>query len=185
MKFYKYDNLLGYWMIGDKHMLSKRANISITQSQIHITFIDGENPIDAEVTTFEKENGDNYISVSDFLSECESFFINGKLVSDNRIANEMVNAEHAIADIIAHLVGRIKTLEELLVASRYNTIQVKELSVVENIKLKGADKQLFGTGAPTVTPDFAGQEYLDQTAKIWYDAVGVVNAGDWKPRTNV
>lgn len=104
--------------------------------------------------------------------------------SGRAVYEPMVNTEHAIADIVAHLVGRIKTLEELLVASRYNTIQVKELSVVENVKLKGADKQLFGTGAPTITPDFAGQEYLDQTAKIWYDAVGVGNAGDWKPRTN-
>ena len=96
----------------------------------------------------------------------------------------MVNSEHALADIVAHLEGRIKALEELLVASRYNTIQVKELSVVENVKLKGADAKLFRTGAPIITPDFAGQEYLDQTAKIWYDAVGIVNAGDWKPRTN-
>lgn len=98
---------------------------------------------------------------------------------------ELPNVEHALADIIAHLLGRIQTLEELLTASAYNTIQVNELSVVENIKLKGAYKQLFGTGAPTVTPDFAGQEYLNQTAKIWYDAVGTANAGDWKPRTNV
>jgi len=96
----------------------------------------------------------------------------------------MVNAEHALADIVAHLEGRIKALEELLTASKYNTIQVKELSVVENVKLKGADTKLFGVGAPLITPDFAGQEYLDQTAKIWYDAVGIVDAGDWKPRTN-
>ena len=97
---------------------------------------------------------------------------------------ELPNAEHAIADIVAHLEGRIKTLEKLLVASHYKTIKVKDISVVEHVKLKGADTNLYGTGAPIVTPDFAGQEYLHQTAKIWYDAVGIVNAGDWKPRTN-
>ena len=113
------------------------------------------------------------------LTDSETDYPSGKAVYE-----PMVNTEHAIADIVAHLEGRIKALEELLVASRYNTIQVKELSVVENVKLKGADKQLFGTGAPNITPDFSGQEYLDQTAKIWYDAVGVGNAGDWKPRTN-
>lgn len=61
---------------------------------------------------------------------------------------ELPNAEHAIADIVAHLEGRIKALEELLTASQYNTIQVKELSVVENVKLKGADTKLFGTVHP-------------------------------------
>ena len=113
------------------------------------------------------------------LTDSETDYPSGRAVYE-----PMVNTEHAIADIVAHLEGRIKTLEELLTASQYNTIQVKELSVVENVKLKGADTKLFGTGAPAITPDFAGQEYLDQTAKIWYDAVGVVNAGDWKPRTN-
>lgn len=113
------------------------------------------------------------------LTDSETDYPSGRAVYE-----PMANAEHALADIVAHLEGRIKALEELLTASAYNTIQVKELSVVENVKLKGADTKLYGTGAPLTTPDFAGQEYLDQTAKIWYDAVGVVNAGDWKPRTN-
>ena len=106
------------------------------------------------------------------------------VMSQKTVTEILSNTEHALADIVAHLEGRIKTLEELLTASKYNTRQVKELSVVENVKLKGANTKLFGTGAPIITPDFEGQEYLDRTAKIWYDAVGIVNAGDWKPRTN-
>jgi hypothetical protein len=96
----------------------------------------------------------------------------------------MVNAEHALADIVAHLEGRIKALEELFVASAYSTIQVKELSVVENVKLKGADLFLFGTAAPTVPPDFIGQFFINTAAGVTYQAKGITNAADWKATSN-
>lgn len=94
------------------------------------------------------------------------------------------NAERALADIIAHLLGRIETLEQELSESKYNVMQVNELSVVDNLKIKGADLFLFGTSAPAVTPDFIGQFFIDTTAGVTYQAKGITNAADWKATSN-
>lgn len=94
------------------------------------------------------------------------------------------NAERALADIIAHLLGRIETLEQELSESKYNVMQVNELSVVDNLKIKGADLFLFGTAAPAVTPDFVGQFFIDTTAGVTYQSKGITNAADWKATSN-
>lgn len=92
--------------------------------------------------------------------------------------------DRALADIIAHLLGRIETLEQDLAESKYEAMQVDELSVVNNIKLKGADLILFGTAAPSVAPDFIGQFFIDTTAGVTYQAKGITNAADWKATSN-
>lgn len=38
---------------------------------------------------------------------------------------------------------------------------------------------LSGAGAPSSTPDFLGQRYLDTTAKRWYIATGTTSSADW------
>lgn len=94
------------------------------------------------------------------------------------------NAERALADIIANLLGRIETLEQELSESKYNAMQVNELSVVDNLKIKGADLFLLGTAAPAVAPDFIGQFFIDTTAGVTYQAKGITNAADWKATSN-
>ena len=94
------------------------------------------------------------------------------------------NAEKALADIVAHLLGRIETLEQELSESKYNVMQVNELSVVDNLKIKGANLFLFGTAAPAVAPDFIGQFFIDTTAGVTYQAKGITNAADWKATSN-
>lgn len=94
------------------------------------------------------------------------------------------NAERALADILAHLLGRIETLEQELAESKYNAMQIDTLSVVDKIQIKGADLTLFGTAAPAITPDFIGQEFVDTTARVSYKAVGITNAADWKATSN-
>lgn len=36
------------------------------------------------------------------------------------------------------------------------------------------------SGAPTVVPNYTGEEYFDQTAKTWYKSVGTASSADWK-----
>lgn len=97
---------------------------------------------------------------------------------------QLPNTERAMADIIAHLLGRIETLEQELSESKYNSMQINDLSVVDSIKFKGADMILFGTGAPAVTPDFIGQFFVNTTGGITYQAKGIGNSGDWKQTSN-
>lgn len=37
-----------------------------------------------------------------------------------------------------------------------------------------------GSGAPSVTPAFIGQDYLDTTNKLFYKAGGTTDSGDWE-----
>ena len=94
------------------------------------------------------------------------------------------NPDRALTDILAHLVGRIETLEQELSESKYNSMQINDLSVVDSIKFKGADLFLFGTAAPAVAPDFIGQFFIDTTAGVTYQAKGITNAADWKATSN-
>lgn len=104
--------------------------------------------------------------------------------TNRTLPNILENSERALADIIAHLLGRIETLEQELSESKYNVMQVNELSVVDNLKIKGADLFLFGTAAPAVAPDFTGQFFIDTTAGVTYQAKGITNAADWKATSN-
>lgn len=44
----------------------------------------------------------------------------------------------------------------------------------------GFEEVIIGTAAPTVTPDFIGQKFIDTTNKVTYTAYGTSSAGDWK-----
>lgn len=44
----------------------------------------------------------------------------------------------------------------------------------------GFEEVIIGTAAPTVTPDFIGQKFIDTTNKVTYTAYGTTNSGDWK-----
>jgi len=95
----------------------------------------------------------------------------------------MTNMERAAADAMNVLAGRIATLEAALAAGTFRDIQVESITVMTSVKQSGAEKTLFGTAAPAVTPDFIGQEFLDTVNKKAYDALGTASAADWKQRT--
>lgn len=44
----------------------------------------------------------------------------------------------------------------------------------------GFKDKIFGTAAPTIYPNFTGQEFVDTTNKVTYAAYGTSSAGDWK-----
>ena len=51
-------------------------------------------------------------------------------------------------------------------------------------KVVGFDWIYISTEAPSRTPDFIGQFYIDTTNKVAYLAVGVDNSSDYKRITN-
>ena len=51
-------------------------------------------------------------------------------------------------------------------------------------KVVGFDWIYINTKAPSRTPDFIGQFYIDTTNKVAYLAVGVANSSDYKRITN-
>lgn len=97
---------------------------------------------------------------------------------------KLPETERALSDIIAHLLGRIETLEQFFATGKYAAIETNSLSAVEYIKFKGADLFLFGTSAPAVTPDFVGQFFVNTTAGVTYQSKGITNSGDWKQTSN-
>jgi len=96
---------------------------------------------------------------------------------------QLPNTERALADLLAHLLGRIETLEQELAESKYNSMQIDTLSVVSSLQFKGAPLILTGTSAPAVTPDFEGQFFI-VTGGATYQANGITNSGNWRQISN-
>lgn len=59
-------------------------------------------------------------------------------------------------------------------------VHAKSIDSDELPRVCGFEMFLKGTGAPSVTPDFIGQIYIDTTAQKVYMATGVVNASSFK-----
>ena len=63
--------------------------------------------------------------------------------------------------------------------------QVNNLSVVTPVELDYSDpypERIEGDAPPTIVPDFKGQIFADNTAKVSYEAWGTTSAADWKAR---
>lgn len=98
--------------------------------------------------------------------------------------SNLINVERATADILAHLLGRIETLEQIIASSIYTSVQANTVSAVDSLKYNGAEMILTGTAAPAVTPDFVGQFFVNTTGGVTYQAKGITNSGDWKQTSN-
>jgi predicted GIY-YIG superfamily endonuclease len=124
---------------------------------------------------------------TDLTSNSDSFFptvkamVTALLLKSDKSGVE--NTERALADLLAHLLGRIETLEQELAESKYSTMQIDTLSVVSTLQFKGAPLILTGTSAPAVTPDFEGQFFI-VTGGATYQANGITNSGNWKQISN-
>ncbi len=84
--------------------------------------------------------------------------------------------EKAVAQALSELNAKVNALEEIV-----SKKVLERLEIANEFNLHGKTNMILsGEGAPTMTPDFVGQRYLDTTGKIAYSAFGVNNAGDWK-----
>ena len=108
----------------------------------------------------------------------------GSEVTRQTIYSEFPNMEHATAEALLVLEGRIGALESMLSASVYNSIQAETVSAVNSFMYKGAEMILTGSAAPTTVPDFEGQFFINTAGGITYQAKGIASAADWKQTSN-
>jgi hypothetical protein len=95
------------------------------------------------------------------------------------------NEQSATAEALNELNARIQALETFISNSVYDTIQVDNLHVVENLNMyKESNMLIKGTTAPSIEPDFIGQQYIDTVAGITYEAKGNSSVADWKQTSN-
>lgn len=99
------------------------------------------------------------------------------------IAN-LISDEFTIADALNLLYSKITALEKLISDGILGNIQVEQLTSAGDIRYKGAQIIVLGTTAPTTTPDFEGQTYINTSGGITYTAKGTGSVSDWKQTSN-
>ena len=93
--------------------------------------------------------------------------------------------EYTIAEALNLLYSKIIALEKLIADGVLGNVQVDSITTIGDIKYKGASIILLGTSAPTVSPDFEGQTYINTTSPgTVYTAKGVASVSDWKQTSN-
>ena len=95
-----------------------------------------------------------------------------------------IENEKTTAEALNTLKSEIASLKEAFANMILNAVQVDNLTVVKSLLFKGSKLFLDGAGAPSITPDFVGQEYTNTTSKVTYKATGIDSAADWKQITN-
>lgn len=109
------------------------------------------------------------------------------VISQDKITTSLSNQERAASDAITSLESRIKAMEDFFNSGTYENIQVNNLSVVNSIKFNGSDIFLSGLTAPSISPDFIGQFYINihpTTGGTTYQAKGISSSADWKITSN-
>lgn len=89
-----------------------------------------------------------------------------------------------IAAFIASLASRIGAIENSIL-NGFTSLRVENLTVRNALSafLMGGNFIVRGNSAPAIIPDFVGQEYIDETNKVAYKAVGNNAVSDWKQIT--
>lgn len=89
-----------------------------------------------------------------------------------------------IAAFIASLASRIGAIENSIL-NGFASLRVENLTVRNTLSafLMGGNFIVRGNSAPSIIPDFVGQEYIDETNKVAYKAVGNNAVSDWKQIT--
>lgn len=89
-----------------------------------------------------------------------------------------------IAAFIASLASRIGAIENSIL-NGFASLRVENLTVRNALSafLMGGNFIVRGNSAPSIIPDFVGQEYIDETNKVAYKAVGNNAVSDWKQIT--
>ena len=124
-----------------------------------------------------KEDLSNKKTIGNPASETE--YPNWKGMSD-----VIIPAEFTIAAALNLLNAKIAALEKIISDGVLGNVQVENITTVGNIFYKGSLMILTGTAAPSITPDFIGQTFIDTAAGKTYAAKGITNSGDWKQTSN-
>lgn len=103
-------------------------------------------------------------------------------------ADMVVEVDEVTAAALNYLNERINGIVEALTRG-LPSLRVEELTIARtlNAYIAGGNFYLNGEGAPTILPQFNGQEYFDETNKVWYKAsfTGTEpTAAAWKLITN-
>ena len=102
--------------------------------------------------------------------------------------SQVVEVDEVTAAALNYLNERINGIVEALTRG-LPSLRVEELTVARTLNAYIAEGNFYlnGAGAPTILPQFNGQEYFDTTNKVWYKAAftGVEpTAAAWKQITN-
>jgi len=153
---------------GNRTLNIESANDGITPNADNIQL----NTIDALDST----------SVTKPLSANQGKVLNDKVV---QVETDLNLDEYTIAEALNLLYSKIIALEKLIADGVLGNVQVDSITTIGDIKYKGASIILLGTSAPTVSPDFEGQTYINTTSPgTVYTAKGVASAADWKQTSN-
>lgn len=89
-----------------------------------------------------------------------------------------------IAAFIASLAARVGAIENSIL-NGFASLKVENLTVRNALSafLMGGNFIIRGNAAPSVIPDFVGQEFIDETNKVAYKAIGNNAVSDWKQIT--
>lgn len=101
------------------------------------------------------------------------------------ISSTVINNEQVQAETYNVLNARIMALEEIIRNMAFGTAIINKVDVVNEFNIHGVTNLILkGTTAPSITPDFIGQTYINTTAGTTYTAKGITNSGDWKQTSN-
>lgn len=101
------------------------------------------------------------------------------------VAPSVINNEQVQAETYNVLNARIMALEEIIRNMAFATAIINKVDVVDEFNIHGITNLILkGTTAPSITPDFVGQTYINTTAGTTYTAKGITNSGDWKQTSN-
>lgn len=103
----------------------------------------------------------------------------------NTIVAALPMSEQAIAEALNTLFGRIKALEEFISSMTIDFAQVDTINIVKEFNVFGKTNMILsGIAAPSIIPDFIGQQYINTASGATYTAKGTTAAGDWKQTNN-
>lgn len=108
-----------------------------------------------------------------------SIFLNTSGYISEAINLHLGAKEEVLSEAIANLFGSV----EALIKRSFKDETLNSLNLL-NPPLLGGDKFIIlGTQAPTISPDFVGQVFINKTDKAGYIACGTSTAADWKLST--
>jgi hypothetical protein len=102
--------------------------------------------------------------------------------------SQVVEVDEVTAAVLCYLNARIDGIIEAL-TNGLPSLKVEELTIARKLVayITEGNALSSGEGAPTILPQYNGQEYFDTTNKVWYKAAftGVEpTAAAWKQITN-
>ena len=96
------------------------------------------------------------------------------------ITDAIIPTEEVTAQSIVELKAEINALRTIITNGILGKIQINTLDIVDEFNIWGKSNMiLVGTAVPNIVPDFAGQVFINTTAKVAYTAKGNSSVSDW------